>query len=82
VSVQNNISILFNLICGTIIGSKLGTILYTFYVSYVFDLIVRPSFVDDNFTIPWNMDEIVIIKRYGRRAGNIKKIAKRFGAES
>jgi hypothetical protein len=62
VSIDNQNSILFDLMSGTMQGSILGPILYAIYVSPVFDLLTMSSFADDNFTVRWNKDKSELIK--------------------
>jgi hypothetical protein len=51
VPLNENNSILFDLLCGTVQGSILGPILYAIYVSPVFHLVKMSLFTDDNFTV-------------------------------
>jgi hypothetical protein len=62
VSIDYHISVLFDIICGTVQGSFLGPKLYGIYVSPFLDLIIMSSFADDNFAVRWNRDKNELIK--------------------
>ena len=73
VSVGNRNSILYDLISGTVQGSILGPILYSIYVSPVFDLVHMSSFADDNFTLKWNCKKNELIKDMERELEMLTK---------
>ena len=73
VSVNNRNSILYDLISGTVQGSILGPILYSIYVSPVFDLVRMSSFADDNFTLKWNCNKNELIEDMERELETLTK---------
>ena len=46
---------------GTVQGSILGPILYTIFVSPIFDFEIMSNYVDDNYAIRWNMSVEALI---------------------
>ena len=79
VSVDNNNSTLFDLICGTVQGSILGPILYAIYISPIFDLVRMSSFADDNFTVIWNRDKNQLIRDMEKELETLTKWLKDSG---
>jgi hypothetical protein len=60
-SINEKNSLLFYLILGTVQGYILVPILYSFYVSAVFELIKMSTFVDDDFTVCWNRNKELLM---------------------
>ena len=56
VSIDGNNSLLYDLLLGMVKGSVLGPMLYTIFISPLFDLEDLSAFADDNYTIKWHQD--------------------------
>jgi hypothetical protein len=74
-SIDKQVSIMYDLLLGTVQGYILGPILYAIYVSPLFNTCNSNSFGDDIYILKWNKKYSNINYRHGKRDRSNHQVA-------